>query len=308
MGDSLLSDPHIWYVARNYLQEWLLHPFMMMGEHGRFFRRWPLGFRAPVPKGGACFEQHSHSHFSDGAELAFIVDKLFDLGIQYWSLTDHGNSKGFDSLRDGSYRLQEHSAARRKYEIEPGEDRRYLVIHADGKKLTMLRSVEYRTSQGEIGLHGIEEDMPKEKVSVREAIATAFSLGGYAVIHHAFFWEGIGYHGMKAIEEAADATVRAIELNATEIPPQVYSVVRSRWAAKKFGLRMVPAGDAHTLDMYGLSGLMFDPLAERRLQLIYPHPAARIEKMIIDGSFTPYFNYLTLGEFKEFWSSGAKKG
>lgn len=306
---KIATHPHLAYVLRNFAEELLLHPVDMTREMGKFVYDWLIYDElADLPKANEIWmEWHCHSHFSDGADLSDVVDKLFDKNIQLWSLTDHGNSNGFDKLVSGEYQLT--SQRDRAYNVAPF-DGRSLIICSGRQQLVLLRSVELWTKQGEINVHGYEGHFPKgTRIDCVDAIKRANDMGGFATINHGYFWEGIGFCGQKEIERAARAGAIAIEKNGTEIPPQMYSPVRSARDAPELGLRLVTSGDAHTLDMYGRSGEKFQReysgAALGRVATVSPADAVR--ELIVSGKYENRLHYVTPAQFLCFFSFGTSE-
>ena len=89
---EIVNNEHLGYVVKNYLTMSISHPQLIAKETQKFMSRWVLG-KTEEAGNSLRFEQHSHSHFSDGAELKDIVDILFEKNIDIWSLTDHDNTK-----------------------------------------------------------------------------------------------------------------------------------------------------------------------------------------------------------------------
>lgn len=289
---GLLRHPSLGTALAEYVKTWFDDPGAMCKEHSKFLSRWLLG-KEEKPQEGLRFEHHSHSHFSDGAELADIVDLLFERGIGLWSLTDHQNSAAFDSLVSGAYRL------RGEYEIESGSDPRHLVINRCNQCLVMLRSTELMTEQGEIGVHGYDGTFPDEPLELTEAIHRATDMGGYVVINHPYFVNlSIGYHGNELIGQAAEAGAIAIEKNGLEIPPLIYSPVRAERDAERYGLALVTSGDAHSLETYGKSGIAFNEDAYLAMLIAANgRHADAIRELISAEAFECYLNYPTPPEF-----------
>jgi len=292
---DILRHPDLRTVLKEYCGEWLAHPRGMAREHVKYSSRWLLGIE-DTPENSVLFENHCHSHFSDGPELSNVVDTLFEKGISIWSLTDHNNSKAFDALASGAYVLGE------EYEIEFGQDKRHLVIHSEDHHLAMLRSMELMTDKGEIGVHGYEGNFPAGRIPLKEAIERAIDMGGYAVINHPHYVNlSIGSHD--AIEEAVDAGALAFEKNGVEIPPLIYSAVRAGLDAEHYDLPLVAGGDAHTVEMYGKSGIAFNE--DAYLMMLIAHNGRQsdtIRELISADSFENYLNYLTPLEFLRFAS------
>jgi len=299
---GIVRNEHLGYVLGSFATRSLINPLLMSRESSRFLRHWLSG-RRELPKPGLRFEHHCHSHFSDGARLADIVDFLLDDGVSVWSLTDHDNSNAFDSLRDGSYNLNDETANMRRYDLDFSYDGRFMEIHSGGKRVVLLRSIELWTDKGEIGIHGYSGKFPAKRLPLGEAIDRAKDMGGYVVINHPYFWEGIGYHGRDCVEFAVSRGAVAIEKNATEIPPQVYSAVQAELDAKDFGVSLVTSGDAHQLEMYGNSGLTFrENDYETALRLNGGNHADVVRSLVTEGTFETYFNYVTPRQFLSFFS------
>lgn len=298
---EIASNKYLAYVLGNFAKTTITHPSLVVKESTRFLSRWLLEM-TQLPQDGLHFEHHCHSHFSDGDKLSDIVDVLFDKGISLWSLTDHGNSNAFDSLRNGSYDLNRESASERTYDLEFADDGRSIVIHSQDQQLVLLRSIEYWTDKGEIGIHGYAGQLPSKRIPLGDAIQRAIDMGGYVVLNHPYFWEGVGFNGRDHIEHAISKGAVAIEKNATEIPPQIHSAVRAELDARHFGVPLVTSGDAHHLYMYGLSGLTFEEAMYRdTLGEQGNNHADAIKQLVTAGEFKTYFNYLTPQEFLGFF-------
>jgi len=303
---DILGNEYLGYVSGNFARESIRHPYLMGKELYRFLSHWLLG-TTERPKEGLRFENHSHSHYSDGDELGYIVDYLFDEGIYIWSLTDHDTSDGFDDLASGRYDLNENTESERKYDIDVNLDGRSMVIRSGSQELVLLRSIEKMTDKGEIGIHGYSGDLPYKEMSVDETIKRAIMPGAFVVINHPDFWSGIGYHGEDVIREAIKVAreyngVIAIEKNGTEIPPQSYSPMRADLLARKLNIPLVCSGDAHGLYMYGKSGIVFDEEEYREvLKENDGNHADAVKELIRRREFDTYFNYLTPEEFLNFF-------
>lgn len=304
---TIASNKYLGYVIGSFAKTSLRHPDLMTKESTKFLSRWLLG-RTEQPKEGLRFEQHCHSHFSDGDDLSDVVDLLFEKGISVWSLTDHSNSDAFDSLRDGSYNLKKQSKARRNYDLEFSDDGRSIVIHYGDQQVVLLKSIELWTDKGEIGIHGYAGQLPKERIPLGDAIERAKDMGGYVVVNHPYFWEGIGFHGRDCVEFAIRRGAVAIEKNGTEIPPQIHSAIKAELDAKHFEVPLVISGDAHHLYMYGLSGLTLqDKDYQTALVQNGQNYADAVKQLVTAGDFGTYFNYLTPKEFLGFFSFSDKK-
>ncbi len=272
------------------------HPGEMSDELRLFFSGW---FGQTIPPKGTRFEQHSHTHFSnpyesaDLVELADVVDLLFANKTHLWSLTDHQNSNGFDSLRDGSYRLSP------EYELE--FHKRYMIIHKEEQELVLLRSIELQTHEGEMGIHGYEGSFPEEQIPMAEAINRAKDNGGYVIVNHPFFWRGIGFKSRKNIEEAVALGVCAIEKNGFAAPPFIYGPVLSEIVAEELNVPLVASGDAHLMCMYGLSGVVFqDQTYLQALAQNSHNHADAIKDLIKTGEFSNYFSYVRPADILKF--------
>ena len=162
--------------------------------------------------------------------------------------------------------------------------------------------------QGEINIHGYDGQFPRApgRLDSAEAIKQARDMGGFAVINHAYFWDGIGFHGKTEIERAAIAGAIAIEKNGTEIPPQMYSPVRSARDAREFGLQLVTSGDAHWLDMYGRSGEVFERDCYKQA-LSSANPADAVRHLIETGQYRNRLHYVTPLQFLRFFSFGTSE-
>lgn len=299
---SVVGNPNFTYAVKGYFEEAVKHPCLVSRETSKFFSHWLLG-RKEKPKNGLRFEQHCHSHFSDGANLASIVNLLFDEGINLWSLTDHNNSSAFDALRTGKYDLNKESKIKRTFEVEANADGRSLVIHADLRQVVLLRSVECYTDKGEINIHGYAGKVPKQGTPFEDAIKQGIAGGGWIAINHPYFWQGLGYCGRQFVERAVSAGAKAIEKNGTEIPPQIFCPVKAGLDAREFGLALLASGDAHKLHMYGMSGLTFeDNLYTGLLQTMRDNNADVIKYLVEEKLFETYLNYLTPKQFLDFFS------
>lgn len=292
-------NKHIKYVLANFFQELKNNPSLMRSEIHRFIMNC-TGYREK-PKWEIAFENHCHSSFSDGLELVDLVNTLFERKIRICSITDHGNSFAFDSLKSGRYNLNK-KYKERCYELDINRDGRSMIINSGGERVIILRSIEYMTNKGEIGVHGYQGNFPREKLPLSESIKRATDMGGFVVINHPYFWEGIGFHGERTIEEAVMNGASAIEKNGTEIPPQIYSPVRVMLASEKFQRPIITSGDAHKKYMYGLSGISFKKeeyyktLAEK-----LGNDADAVKKLVAAGRFQTYLNYLNPKQFFEFF-------
>ncbi|MBU0471351.1 MAG: hypothetical protein KKF89_06160 [Nanoarchaeota archaeon] len=296
---TALKNEHLGYVIGNFASETLIHPISTTKEINKFLANWILNYKE-IPENGLKFEQHCHSQFSEGAELTDIIKFLLENNFRFCSITDHGNTKAFDSLKNGSYKL---SMTDKKIDIQTSPDNRYMTIHADNKELTLLRSIEYWTDKGEIGIHGFKGELPKKRIPLTEAIQRAIDGGGYVIINHPYFWEGIGYYGRENIEMAVKQGAIAIEKNGTEIPPQIYSCIRAERDAKEFNIALVTSGDAHNLYMYGQSRLTFsEEEYVQTLKRFSNNHADTIRTMIQTKQFKTYLNYLTPKQFMNFFS------
>ena len=304
---TILSNKYLSYVLGSYAKTSLSNPLFMAEESTRFLSRWLFRI-TELPQKGLRFEHHCHSHFSDGDELSDIVDLLLEKRISVWSLTDHGNSNAFNCLRNGSYNLNRQSKARKNYELEFSDDGRSMVIHSGDQQVVLLKSIELWTDKGEIGIHGYSGEFPQRRIPLGDAIERAKDWGGYVVINHPYFWEGIGFNGRSCIEFAVKKGAVAIEKNGTEIPPQIHSAIKAGLDARYFGIPLVTSGDAHHLYMYGLSGLTFsEQNYHAALSQNRQNHADVIKQLVSVGSFETYFNYLTPKEFLDFFSFSDKK-
>ncbi len=304
---KIAGNKNLSYVLKSFAKTTALHPLITTRETSKFLARWAYG-RREQPQQGLRFEHHCHSNFSDGAELSDIVELLLDKQIPLWSLTDHGNSNAFDSLKNGSYKLQEKSKTGRKYELELHPDGRAMTIHSGEQQIILLRSIELWTDKGEICIHGYRGEFAGKRPLLCEAIQKGKDMGGFIVINHPYFWEGIGYYGRKYIEQAIQKGAIAIERNGTEIPPQIHSSVKAEIDSKEFGIPLVTSGDAHQLYMYGLSGLTFEQEDyEHALKKHQGNHPDTIKFLITSTSFETYLNYLTPKEFLKFFSFGNVK-
>lgn len=302
---EVMGNEYLAKVISNFTGEYFRHPYLMSRENYRFLSRWLLG-RVEKPGKGLVFENHCHSHFSERetikTELADVVNLLFDKGIGICSLTDHDNSEAFDSLNDGRYNLDEKSTSGQKYELELNPDGRSMVIHKGSKKVILLRSIEYLTDKGELGIHGYSGKLPRENIPVSEAIERALDMGAWIVINHPYFWTGIGFNDRGQVESVAKKPNIAIEKNGTEIPPQIYCPVRAESEAESLSLPLIAGGDSHLDFMYGLSGLIFNENEYgQALDCCGKNHADAIKAMVFGRKFGTYFNYLTPGEFLRFF-------
>lgn len=313
---KLLGDDYLWYFIKNSLTEHVKHPLLTTREITKFFLRYLLEVEEK-PKEGLRYENHTHSEYSDGPNLALIVNKLFHNGINIWSLTDHENSYAFDYLLHHKYDLNKNNPLRTDYETESGKDDRYLIIHSGNRELILLRSMEKMTDNGEIGIYCYEGIIPYGNINFKDAIKIATDMGGYVVINHPYIKLGLGYNGFELIEEAVKAGAIGIEKNSTEVPPMMYSHVRAEadikklnkkiktsmleCIAKEHGVQLVPGSDAHYMRWYGLTGMTFnEELYENKLREKSGNHADVVKELVSSGSFDTYFNYLTYEEFFEF--------
>ena len=96
------------YVLGNFAREFITNPRPMARECARFFRQGILRTFEKMPN-GILFETHCHTDFSSVdkgcPELSDVIDLISGNGIGIISITDHGNTNAFDSLRNGSYDL-----------------------------------------------------------------------------------------------------------------------------------------------------------------------------------------------------------
>jgi len=303
---EIMTNPNFRYSVSNFFKESAKHPYLMSTETAKFFSHWVFCIREE-PKQGFRFEQHSHSHFSDGANLADIVDLLLDKRIALWSLTDHQNSKAFDSIANGKYDLNKENKTGKKFEVEVQSDKRALIIYSGNAQIVLLRSVEYCTDKGEINIHGYSGQIPKKIIRFEDAIKLGIDAGGWIAINHPYLWQGLAYLGRQNIELAAKIGAIAIEKNGTEIPPQIFCPVKASLDAKEFGLALLASGDAHKLHMYGMSGLTFnneDYLAA--LKQCNGNHADSIKQLVASKNFETYLNYLTPKQFLDFFKFDAQ--
>lgn len=298
---TLLTHPNLKYVTTSFLNESVKHPYMISRETMKFFSHWLAG-KTEEPKAGLRFEQHCHSHFSDGAELADIVNLLLDNNTKLWSLTDHNNCNAFDALSTGKYDLNKETNTKRKFEVQTNPDKRSLVINCGDKQLVLLRSVEYYADKGEINIHGYAGQVPKKGIAFEDAIKIGVDNGAWVSINHPYFWQGIGYSGRSNIERAVKAGAKAIEKNSTEVPPQIFGVVKAEIDAREFDLALLASGDAHKLHMYGMSGLTFDEqLYVQQLKINQENQADAIKFLVENKQFSTHLNYLTPKQFLDFF-------
>lgn len=294
--NKIIRHPNFTHAISGFFKESAKHPYLMSKE----IAHWLFGVQEP--KEVLRFEQHCHSHFSDGANLADIINLLFDKGITLWSLTDHHNSNAFDSIANGTYNLNKESKKERNFEVEIQPDKRALTIYSGDKSLVLLRSVEYYTNKGEINIHGYSGKILKPNQPLEDAIKFGINCGGWVAINHVGFYQGIGFNGLKAVEKAVKAGAIAIEKNGTEILIQIFSSIQAEMYAKKFGLALLASGDAHKLHMYGMSGLTFDDknyLAV--LKQCNASHADTIKTLVEQHKFKTYLNYISLNQFKDFF-------
>src|SRR3989344_8069316 len=108
------------------------YPSSMREEWKRVRRSW-FGKRNPLPK-GVLWEPHCHTTCSDGElEPGELVDLMFESGIEACSITDHGNQRAWNLLRegrwdkDGNYPLNERTRRGVEYDI---------ILDTNGKCLT----------------------------------------------------------------------------------------------------------------------------------------------------------------------------
>ena len=298
---KMATDKPIGHIMKNFAKTSASHPYLMARENAKFLSRCFFG-ATEHPKEGLRLEHHCHSNFSDGDELGDVIELLFANKISLCSLTDHNNFDAFDSLRYGIYKPKAKNDANKKYELAFSNDNRSMIIHSGKQQLVLLRSAEVLTNKGEIGIHGYGGRVPKIGTPFNDAIRQAIDYGAYAVINHPYHWSGIGFHGRGYIELAIQSGAAAIEKNGTEIPFQIYSPVKAELDAKYFDVPLVTAGDAHRLNMYGLSGLTFkEKDYELALANNSGNHADAIKCLIASSKFETYLNYLTPEEVSGFF-------
>ncbi|GEM_PF-4548757 len=297
--NKIINHPNFKPAISGFIKESAKHPYLMSKE----ISHWLFGMQEP--KAGVRFEQHCHSHFSDGANLADIIELLFDKCITVWSLTDHHNSNAFNKIANGTYNLNSNSKTNRKFDVEIQHDKRALTIYSGNKSLVLLRSVEYYTNKGEINIHGYSGKILKPKQPLEDAIKFGIDNGGWVAINHVGFYQGIGFNGRKEVEKAVKAGAIAIEKNGTEILIQIFSAVQAEAYAKEFGLALLASGDAHKLHMYGLSGLTFEDKNYRTvLKQCNGSHADTIKTLVEEHKFETYLNYISFSQFKDFRFQG----
>ena len=256
-----------------------------------------------------CHTTHSHDGRLKPGEL---VDLLFGLNTEIGSITDHGNQETWNELREGK-------GIRNGYGYGVHRDNRSLTIFDTTKdrRLTIPRSIEYMTEDGEIGIHGISEDFPAtERLPLTEAIHIATDLGGFVAINHVLFWAGIGWTdckeaGLKVkdkVLEAKKAGAIAIELNGTEGWPQYHSSVAARIFANPdtgVDLALIATDDAHDWYMLGKSGVGFErkSFMDRVLE---ESPIDIMRDCLTSGEYENFFNYLHPLRFLQFFRFGAR--
>ncbi len=216
--ENIKESHSMLYYSIHFLTSWPIN-FMLALRHPSMFKelkRFGLnqlemfGFKRELmklPKQGILFELHSHtSNFSPDAkgDLDSVINLLFRKGIDIWALTDHNNSFGFDQIASGEYDLNKNRFGK-KYELELNSDGRSLIItrKLDEKQLVLLRSIEYWTDMGEIGIYGYNTNLPNEgihpygirgkDISLREAVDLGIEGGGFIVLNHPYDNDGIGW-------------------------------------------------------------------------------------------------------------------
>ncbi|MDD5340582.1 MAG: hypothetical protein PHV13_05035 [Candidatus ainarchaeum sp.] len=295
--NGIARNPYLKSVMYRYVKTALWHPIRMGREHSRCFRQWLLG-PDDIPAIAKRMEIHSHTHFSGlGCANAEDIIPLLMESIHIWSPTDYNTTALFKCLASGKLDLA------RKYGVEVQADRRSLRISDGDSNMIILRSMEARTNKGHLGLHGFSGKPPRS-FDYEDTLKFAFDNGAFVVLNHPYFWNGVGWNGNDSIDTAVRIAsnkngLLALEKNAAEIPPQIYSPVLAEIMAKKLGIPLVASGDAHTLGMYGRAGIAF-PLQMSCIASM-ANPVEEISGMIRNSEFTNYFNYSTPKEFLGFF-------
>lgn len=292
---DIARNPYLKSVMGRYIKTVLTHPVRMGKEHAKCFKQWLLGPDIPVM--ATRMELHSHTDFSGrGFANAGQVISLLLKSVHIWSPTDYDTTGLFDSLGKGNLLSDE------TYCADVHSDGRSLRISNKGNDMIILRSMEARTGKGHIGIHGFS-GKPPPTFNYEEMLRFSFDSGAFVVLNHPYFWAGVGWNGNDVIDTALEIAERkggviALEKNATEIPPQIYCTVLSEIMAKKLNIPLVASGDAHTLGMYGKTGIAF-PLWMPIISMT--NPADEIQKRIKNHDFFNYFNYSTPKEFLGFF-------
>jgi hypothetical protein len=368
------SHPLLYYTG-HFLTSWPFN-FAMSLKHPKMFselKQCAINqmYFMNLPKEGLKYEAHSHtSNFSPDAkcELSDVVNKLFQEDISVWALTDHNNSYGFDKIVSGEYNLDENRFGQ-KYRIDVNSDGRSMIIerNSDEKKIVFLRSIEYWTDMGEIGIYGYSGHLPNEgmypyglkgkNIPLKEAIDMALEGGGYIVINHPYDNDGIGWsngeetidnaveivkqngngkklkinreilkkpfqavsslrkkslnrdkYTRKFLEEAIEAVEKAgsqkrfivIEKNVAQLVPKLFCPVKAEGLAKKLNIPFIATGDAHTLRMYGRSGVVFEEEDyEAMFEITGENHADTVKSLISTRQFKNYSNYPTYAQVLE---------
>jgi hypothetical protein len=290
--NSVLTKPQLKSVLSRYAKTTLRHPIRMGREHVRYFGRWLFG-QDDASLISRRMEIHSHTHFSGlGCAKAEEVIPFLMETAHIWSPTDYDTTALFKCLAKGRLCLGG------KYDVEVQADWRSLRI-SDGKNyMIILRSMEARTNRGHIGIHGFSGTPPRN-LDYEDTLKFAFDNGGFVVLNHPYSWNGVGWAGNRSIDAAVRIArdrygLLALEKNATEIMPQIYGPVLAEIMAGKLGLPLLASGDAHTLGMYGKTGVAF-PLGTSCIATM-ADPVEEIKDMIRNREFTNYFNYSTQKE------------
>jgi predicted metal-dependent phosphoesterase TrpH len=292
---KIATHPYLWKIAGRYTKSVAQHPIATVRETARTFKP-SLGI-IEEPEPGLIWDSHCHTTFSDGSlTLPQLVDLLFDLKVSFVSLTDHNNTDGFDNLARGNINLNRNST--RSYDLEVHRDRRSITIYDESHHLTLIRAIEYLTTEGEIGIHGLEGDLPKVNedetnlIPVEEAIKRASDMGGWSVIHHVGFYKGLGWNGRQAVDEAIKAGAIALEINGKEIFIQVYSPIWTRQIARETGLPLISSNDSHMAHDFGRNGVVFDQ--DRTAQVLEQNdkcPVDTLRDLVERKEFSTFTNY-----------------
>ncbi len=286
----ILAKKYTKEAVKSFTKDYLKHPLQMSQEVFKFISN-SLGFKQK-PKEGLICVLHGHTNFSDGPELRDIVNILFKKKVSIWSPTDHDNSDAFDGLMSGEYDLGQ------EYRVVPHQDGRSLSITSKDHEMVVLRSIEKLTTEGEVGIHGYSGTIPKEEITLDNVLEEGKE--GFTVINHPFYIEGVAYHSQEALDKVVRSGAIAVEKNATEIPPIIYGPMRARILAEELNLPLVPGEDAHTLDAYGNSGMVFRPSAYNFMLKQKGNHSDTVREMIRSGEFDTFFNYITFKQLFDY--------
>ncbi len=287
----------IGYLLKGYVGEWRENPsFMKLFEESYYRGLLGFGKEKSFEIGGNkillggvpddnkyyLFEHHSHTHYSDGDDFYKILPVLFKHKISLWALTDHNSTEGFD----GHYKLlqedggslslngvmEKHGVDTGSFEyslekMEPPNDKKFMKLvrtnRDNTEEIVMMRAVELKVGQGdiyegELNLYGIPYGISiSPGTQFEQAIRETLNLGGYSIINHPYWTEGIAAIKESDVERAVNAGASAIEINGTEILLAMFSNARTMRLVEKYDIPLVSSGDSHTPCMYGKSGIAF---------------------------------------------------